>query len=288
MDKKIVLITGATDGIGKETAKALAKQNFRVIVHGRNEKKAKAVVEEIKAETKDADLDMLICDMLSFKDVKRMADEFYQKYDHLDVLINNAGAVFSKERVLTKDGEERTFQLNVFSPFLLSHLLLPAVQKSKSGRIIIEASAAHSAARKPDLTDMKSEKTYAAQGNYSLSKLYAIWMARHFIKYMKENNITNVTYNISHPGASATKFGQDEKKGFLIDFIYKVGLKFMITPAEGAKSEIYLATSPEVEGKNGLFISPKCKEDKINEKYYTIENEQKIWDYCMKVCKAYM
>ena len=97
-----------------------------------------------------------------------------------------------------------------------------------------------------------------------------------------------MTYNISHPGASATKFGQDEKKGFLTDLIYKVGLKFMITPAEGAKSEIYLAASPEVEGKNGLFISPKCQEDKINEKYYTVENEQKLWDYCMKVCKAYM
>lgn len=93
-----------------------------------------------------------------------------------------------------KDGEESAFQLNVFSPFLLSYLLLPAVQKSNSGRMIIEASSAHSVARRPDLTDMKSAKKYEAQGNYSLSKLYAIWMARHFIKYLKENNITNVTF----------------------------------------------------------------------------------------------
>ncbi|MHC6178319.1 SDR family NAD(P)-dependent oxidoreductase [Clostridium sp. JNZ X4-2] len=115
----MVLITGATDGIGRETAKSLTKKGFHVIIHGRNEKKTKAVVEEIKAETKGADVDMLLCNLLSFKNIKRMTDEFYKKHDHLDVLINNAEAVFSKERVLTEDGEERTFQLNVFSPLLV-------------------------------------------------------------------------------------------------------------------------------------------------------------------------
>lgn len=288
MGKKIVLITGATDGIGKETAKVLVKLGYKVIIHGRNLEKAKSVVQEIKSQVKDADLDILLCNLLSFNDIKRMTNEFYEKYSHLDVLINNAGAVFSTERVLTEDHEERTFQLNVFSPFLLTHLLLPALQKSKSARIIIEASASHGTARKPDFNDMKSEKEYGAQSNYSLSKLYAIWMGQHFAKVLKEKKINNVTFNITHPGASATTFGQNEKKGFIVDAIYKIGLLFMSKPEEGAKSEIYLASSPEMEGISGKFYSHKCKEDKPNSKHYSLENEKKLWDYCEKVTKNYI
>lgn len=288
MNKNIVLVTGATDGIGKETAKVLAGKGYKVIVHGRNKQKAQAVIEEIRAEVKNAELDMILCDLLSFKDIKRMTDEFYNKYDYLDVLINNAGAVFSKERILTVDGEERTMQLNVFSPFLLTNLLLPALQKSKSARIIIESSAAHSVSRKPDFNDMKSEKEYGAQSNYSLSKLYAIWMAQHFAKVLKEKNINNVTFNITHPGAAATTFGQFEKKGFLTDLIYKVGLLFMSTSADGAKSEIYLASSSEVEGVSGKFYSNKCKVDKPNTKYYSEDNEQKLWHYCEEITKIYL
>jgi len=288
MEKKIVLVTGATDGIGKEAARALAKQNFKVILHGRNEEKAKSVEKEIKEEYPEADIDIMLADLLSFKNVKKLAESVIAKYDHLDVLINNAGAIFSKERVLTEDNEERTYQLNVFSPFLLSYLLLPLIQKSKSGRIIYESSIAHLGARRIDLDDMKSEKSYGAFDNYSRSKLYGIWMARQFIKYMKEKGITNVTYNIAHPGASATNFGKNVDKGFFINLGTNIATLFMITSAEGAKSEIYLATSPEVEGKNGLYINPKCKEEKISERLWTEENERKIWEYCMNTCKNFM
>ncbi|MHC6178318.1 Rossmann-fold NAD(P)-binding domain-containing protein [Clostridium sp. JNZ X4-2] len=171
---------------------------------------------------------------------------------------------------------------------MLTHLLLPALQKSKSARIIIEASSAHAASRKPDFDDIKSEKKYGAQPNYSLSKLYAIWMGQRFAKELKEKGIHNVTFNITHPGAVATTFGQNEKKGLMIDIIYKVGLLFMSKPEDGAKSEIYLASSPKVEGVSGKFFSHKCKEDKPNDKYYSAENEQKLWNYCKKVTKAYL
>lgn len=287
MEKKIVLITGATDGIGKETAKALAKKGYHVIVHGRNERKAKEVVKEIKSATNNQDVDILICDLLSFKDIKRMADDFYRTYNHLDVLIHNAGAVFSNERVLTEDGEERTFQLNVFSPFLLTHLLLPALQKSQSARVVLESSASHAAARKPDFTDMKSTKTYGAQGNYSLSKLYAIWMGQRFAAFLKANAIHHVTFNVTHPGAVATSFGQNENKGFIVNAIYKIALPFVSKPEDGAKSEIYLASSPEVEGVSGKYYSHKCKEDQPNPRHYSQENEKAIWDYCEKVTRAY-
>lgn len=288
MNKKIILITGATDGVGKESAKALAKQGHKVIIHGRSEAKAKAVVKEIKSETAKADLDYVLADLLSFRAIQRMAAEIEKRYQHLDVLINNAGAVFSSERVITEDGEERTFQLNVFAPFLLTWLLLPTLQKSSSARVIIEASAAHGTARKPDFTDMKSEKIYGAQSNYSLSKLYAIWMGQHFAKELIEDRIHNVTVNITHPGAAATQFGQTVKKGFMTDMIYKIGLRFVDTPADGAKSEIYLATSPEVEGVSGKYFSNKCKEDSPNPKHYTKENEKSLWNYCMSICASYL
>lgn len=289
MDKKIILVTGATDGIGKEAATTMAAQGHKVIVHGRNEKKTKVVVEGILAQHRDADVDYVLADLLSMKSVKTMADELAARYDHLDVLVNNAGAVFSNERVLTEDGQERTFQLNVFAPFLLSHLLLPLLQKSPSARIVFEASASHNFARKPDFDDMTSEHDYNAQGNYNLSKLYVIWVMQRFAKYLKEQSITNVTANATHPGMAATQFGQNVKKGFWVDLIYKVAYKFgkMSSIADGARSEIFMAVSPDVEGVSGKFYSNKCKVQQPNQKHYSEENEQRIWDYCMKVTEDY-
>ena len=118
MEKKIILVTGATDGIGKEAVKMLVKEGHKIIIQGRNPEKIKKVMEEIKSQNKDADLDSAVADLLSFKQIKTMCDELIQKYDHLDVLVNNAGAVFDVVRKLTEDGEERTFQLNVYFPIL--------------------------------------------------------------------------------------------------------------------------------------------------------------------------
>lgn len=286
--KKIILITGSTDGIGKVCAKELIKQGHKVILHGRNEEKAKLFVEEINKEIHDADVDYVIADLLSYRAIKNMSDKLSSKYDHLDVLINNAGAVFSKDRVLTIDNEERTFQLNVFAPFLLTHLLLPLLKNSNSGRIIFEASGAHAVARKPDFEDMKSDKKYNAQGNYSLSKLYLIWMGQHFAKYLKEMNIVNVTANITHPGAVATDFGQNVNKGLVTDLIYKIGLLFMSKPINGARSEIYLAISNEVEGISGKYFNDKCKVTNPSQKWFNEENVEKIWNYCMNSCKDYL
>ncbi len=288
MEKKIILITGATDGIGKEAVKILAKEGHKIILQGRNPEKIQKVMEEIKAENKDADLDSAIADLLSFKQIKIMCDELLKKYDHLDVLVNNAGAVFDVQRKLTEDGEERTFQLNVYAPFLLSHLLLPIIKKSKSGRIVFEGSAAHRAARQPDLDDMKCEKEYGGQGNYNLSKLYLIWLMRHFDKYLKKRGINNVTSNATHPGMVGTNFGHNADKGFLVNMIYKIGWYFSDTIDKGALSEVFLATSPTVEGVSGKFYSNKCEEEQPKEKYYTEENEKKLWDYCVQICKPYV
>ncbi|HEY4788930.1 MAG TPA: SDR family NAD(P)-dependent oxidoreductase, partial [Bacteroidales bacterium] len=219
MEKKIILITGATQGIGKETAKALAKQGHHVILHGRNIAKLQTVSQEIKSETGNNSIDTIVADLFSLADTKRMADEFKSRFDRLDVLINNAGAFLNKQRETTKEGFEKTITLNLLAPFLLMQSLLDVLAKSPAARIINLSSAMHRRGGKPDFTDFQFEKSYAPARAYGLSKLYLIWITRHMAKELKEKGIKNITVNASHPGAVATNFGQDSDKGFLINMV---------------------------------------------------------------------
>ena len=162
------------------------------------------------------------------------------------------------------------------------------IGKETAKALVIESSGAHAAARKPDFDDMHCEREYGAQSNYSTSKLYVLWMGQHFAKVLKEQGVSGATVNITHPGSSNTKFGRDEKKGFLTDLVYKATMWSFDKPDVACKSEVYLATSPDVEGVSGRFYSNKCKEQQPNTKYYAPENEQKLWDYCVKVCKPWI
>lgn len=285
MESKTILVTGSTDGIGKITATTLAKQGHTVIIHGRNKSKAEKVCQEIKSVTGNNKIDFVIADLLQMADIKRMAEEFKKKYTQLDVLINNAGAIFGKEREITKEGFEKTITLNLFAPFLLTQLLLPTLEKSKSARIINLYSAMHRRSGKPDFSDIQFERNYVTNRAYGLSKLYLIWITKHFAKQLREKNIT---VNACHPGAVATNFGQEADKGFLINIIFKIALKFMPKPESGARTSIYLATSPEVLNVTGQFYNQKEQVEKPEDKYYSIENEQKIWDYCQQTLKSYL
>ena len=135
---------------------------------------------------------------------------------------------------------------------------------------------------------MKCEKEYGGQGNYNLSKLYLIWLMRHFDKYLKKKGINNVTANATHPGMVGTNFGHNADKGFLVNMIYNIGWYFSDTIDKGALSEVFLATSPKVEGISGKYYSNKCEEEQPKEKYYSEENEKKLWDYCVQICKPYV
>ena len=287
MESKIILITGSTDGIGKVTAKALAKQGHAVIVHGRNIKKAETVCEEIKLETGNNKIDFVIADLFLLSDVKRMANEFKQKYERLDGLINNAGAMFGKDRETTKEGFEKTMALNLFSPFLLIQLLLEVLAKSPAARIINVSSAAHTMSGKIDLSDIQLENNYSFGNAYGQSKLYLIWVTQHLATELKERGFNNITANSLHPGTIKTEFGQNANKGFWVNLLFKLSMLFAITPLKGAENTIYLATSKDCENITGKYFSNK-RVAKPSMKYYLPENEKIIWDYCMQIVNPYL
>ncbi len=283
-----MLITGSTGGIGRVAAKALAQQGHTVIVHGRSKAKAEQACAELRSETGNDRVDYLFADFLSLTDIQRMAAAFNQKYDRLDVLLNNAGGFMSKTREVTKEGLEKTMTLNFFAPFLLMQLFMDALKRSPSARVINTSSAMHRRAGRPDLSDLQSEKKYSPAQAYGVSKLYLIWVTRHLAALLKEQGVTNVTVNASHPGAVATNFGQDADKGFLINLVFKAALLFMDKPEKGAMTSLFLATSPKVEHVTGKFFSNRMKEEQPDDTYYSKEDAKVVWDQCMAIVKPYL
>jgi len=290
MTGKKILITGATSGIGKETAKALAKQGHFVIIHGRNKEKTQLVCEKMKTETCNNNIDFLTSDLLVLSDVKRMADEFKQKHDTLDVLINNAGGVFGKKREMTTEGLEKTMTLNAFAPLLLSHLLLEVLAKSSSARVINVSSLAHKAPYKLDLSDIQLEKDYSYAKAYAHSKLYIIWLTQHLAYVLKEKGIANITANSLEPGVAASAFGKNSDKGFLLNLGFKIFFRkpFFSSPKQAARTSVYLATSQEVENVTGKFFNHKAKMVNPSARYYSPENEKTVWDYCMQIVEPHL
>ena len=288
MEKKIILVTGASDGIGKETAKTLAKQGHTIIMHGRNPQKTKSAYEEVKTESGNNKIEYLTADFLSLAEVRRFADNIKEKYDHLDVLINNAGAQFTNKRETTVEGHEKTMTINVFVPHLLTMLLLPLLEKSSSARVVTVASAAHKMSGKPDLNDIELKNNYSMSKAYGISKLYVIWLMQHFVKEMQKREISNITFYTVHPGSANTSLGRESTKASLgtkiIYFLWKV---MMNSVAAGAAPSIRAATSPELEGVTGRYYGLKG-EEKPSEKYYSPENEQIVWDYSLNVIKPYL
>lgn len=288
MESKIILVTGSSDGIGKETAKTLAKQGHTIIIHGRSKQKLQAVYEEIKSETGNNNIDMFIADFLSLADVKRCAEAIKRKYDHLDVLINNAGAQFTDTRELTSEGHEKTMVINVLAPFLFTTLLLDLLKKSKSARVVTVSSAAHAMSGKPDLIDIELKKSYTMPKAYGLSKLYVIWVMRHFVVETNKQGIHNITFNSTHPGSVKSQLGREAMKSWKYKTIYTIWGSIMMNSMEaGIKGSIMGATSPELEGVSNMYLGPKGIE-KANDKYYSLENEKIIWDYCVKVTQPYL
>ena len=287
MDKKIILVTGSSDGVGKETAKALAKQGHSIILHGRDKQKLQAVYNEIKSETGNNNIDMFVADFLSLVEIKSFADKIKQKYERLDVLVNNAGAQFRDFRETTAEGLEKTMAINLFAPFLLTTLLLDLLKKSKSARVVTVSSAAHAMSGKPDLTDIQLEKNYSMGKAYGQSKLYVIWIMQHFAKKMKKAGVNNITFNSVHPGSTVTNLARESSKSWKFRIIMYLWIPMMNSMEKAISPSIKAATSTELEGVTGKYYGLKG-EEKPSQKYYSPENEKIVWDYCKKITEGYL
>jgi len=279
MDKKIVLVTGASSGIGKQTAHELLKKGYFVIIHGRNEEKTRTVFEEIK-RTGNTDVDMVCADLSLKSEIKKMADEISQKYDRLDVLINNAGGQFGNVREETSEGHEKTFAINAIAPFLLTKLLLPLLQRSEHGRVITVSSASY-AVGKFDSDDIELKNGYSLTRSYGLSKRYAYWI---MLKYASLN-LPNVTFNTVEPGSTDSDLGRVSRKSKFANLVYCLWKPMMWSVEKAAATSVYMATSGDVENVNGEFYG-NLKRKSIKEKYKRQNEIDGVWNYCMECCNV--
>ena len=247
MQDKICLITGGTNGIGKSTAQALAEMGAMVVIVGRNASKAAQVVEEIRTLTGSKNVAYLLADLSSQRDVRRLAEEFKSKYQYLHVLINNAGAA-NLQRQLSVDRIEMTFALNHLAPFLLTNLLLDTIKASSMARIINVSSDAH-AFGKIEFDNLQGERAYGFKtyGNSKLANiLFTIELAHRLVG-------TGVTVNALHPGLVATGFGKNTG-GVIASLFGIIAPLVALSPAKGAETSIYLASSASVDGITGKYF----------------------------------
>lgn len=247
MRGKICLITGGTNGIGKSTAQELARMGATVVIVGRNAQKTSQVVAEIRAATGNQTVDSLLADLSSQQEIRRLAGEFDSKYSRLDVLLNNAGAVFM-ERQSSVDGIEMTLAVNHLAAFLLTNLLLDTIKASAPARIVNVSSNAHRRAR-IDFDNLQGERSYSS-GAYGNSKLANILFT---IELARRLEGTGVTANALHPGFVNTGFGKNNS-GFLFKILGAVVPLIARSPEKGAQTSIYLASSPEVQSVTGKYF----------------------------------
>jgi NAD(P)-dependent dehydrogenase (short-subunit alcohol dehydrogenase family) len=247
MKNKIVLITGGNAGIGKATAVGLSKMGATVVIACRSKERGMQAVEEIKKESGNQNVELLLMDLSSLRSVRKAAEEFKGKHRQLHVLINNAGA-FIPKREVTEDGMEKTFVTNYLGHFLLTHLLLDTLKASAPARIVNVASR-HTGI-KINLDDLMLEKKYSIMGAVGPTKLGLVMFTKELAQKLKGSG---VTVNSLHPGLVRTGLLKDT--GFFLRLLFK--LIPSVAPEKGAETSIYLASSPEVEGVSGKFFSDK-------------------------------
>ena len=270
MQGKTVLVTGANQGIGKATAIALAQQGARVVIVARNPDKGTAALADIHAASGRDDAELIVADLSSQAEVRRAAAEFRARHDRLHVLVNNAG-VYVPERHTTVDGLEETFALNHLGYFLLTRELLPVLRASAPARIVNVSSEAHRHAhmRWDDL--LFERHHYRGFKAYGQSKLANVLFTYELARRLEG---TGVTANCLHPGVIASGFGQTY--GGAMSLLVKIGRPFLLTPEQGARTSIYLASSPEVEGVTGKYFS-KSRPVRSNGLSYCQPAQEKLW-----------
>lgn len=261
MISKTILVTGATDGIGQQTAKELAQMGHKVLIHARDQKKGTKVISEINRASCNENLVLYISDFADFASVVKMANEIKREQERLDVLINNAGT-FSRGRVVTRDGNELTFQVNHLAPFLLTNLLLDLINGSSPARIVNVSSSAHRSASESYFDDLQGERSYDGFRAYDFSKLANILFTNELAERLAGSG---VTANSLNPGTIDTK---------LLRMSYDLDGRSV---EDGARLSIHLATSPDVEGITGKYFS-SMREKQPAEHALNKVLQKKLWE----------
>ncbi len=255
MKNKISIVTGANSGIGKVTTLALAKQGFTVVMMCRNRAKAEAARQEIIRLSGNNQVEIIRVDFASQRQIREAAAQFLARYDQLDVLVNNAGFLASDKRELTEDGIEATFAVNHLGYFLLTGLLMPALEKAAAengeARVVSVASEAHRYAPF-SLDNVQMQRGYSGIKAYCISKLCNILFTAELARRVAGKNITA---NSLHPGAVNSGFASNTPGWFA--WLFKLAKPFLMSEEEGAETSIYLATSPDVKGVSGGYFYKK-------------------------------
>jgi retinol dehydrogenase 14 len=270
MAGKVVLVTGATGGIGKATAIGLATMGARVGITGRDLIRAEQAAADIRTASGNPAVDVFAADMSSQAEVRRLAGAVLDAYPRLDVLVNNVGG-FWAHRHPTADGLEHTFALNHLAPFLLTNLLLDRLKASAPARVVTVSSGAQAAGR-IDFDDLQGARSYSGQRAYSQSKLANILFTNELARRLQG---TGVTANSVHPGVVRTNFGSEDQAGFF-QIISRLVRPFLKTPTQGAWTPIYLASSPDVEGITGQFFANR-KPKTANKAAGDVDVTARLW-----------
>jgi len=271
LEGKICMVTGATSGIGAVTARALAQKGARVIIVARNVNRCENTVHEIIQTTGNHAVEYMLADLSSQDEIHNLARVYQDKYERLDVLVNNAGGFFMS-RLESIDGIEMTFALNHLDYFLLTNLLIETIKASAPARIVNVSSAAHQNAS-IDFDDLQGKQNYSGWKAYGRSKLANILFTYELARRLEG---TGVTVNALHPGFVATNFGANNA-GFLGTLVRRFMNLFSIDVGTGAQTSIYLAASAEVEGVTGKYF---VKQEAVasSEISYDQTTAKRLWE----------
>jgi len=271
---KTSIVTGANSGIGLAVATKLAKMGGGVVLVCRDQSRGEAALESIRKATGNENVELMVADLASLQSVRKLASDFLATREHLELLVNNAGVIIG-ERTTTVDGLETTFVVNYLSHFLLTNLLLDLMRRSAPSRIVNVTSDANFSGRM-DFDDLQEVRRYRASRSYAQSKLAQVLFTHELAKRLAG---TGVTVNSVHPGAVRTHWGDE---GGLFGIGVRIARPFMASPEKGARTPLYVATSPEVEGISGKYFS-NMKETQSSGESYDEAEAKRLWDVSLKL-----
>ncbi len=268
---KTALVTGATSGIGFHTALGLVRDGADVILGARNETRGRSAVEAIRSLMASSKIDYLVADLSSMAGVRELAQATLDRTSRLDILVNNVGG-FYLTRQVSDDGYEMTFALNHLSYFLLTELLKDLLIESAPARIVNVSSVAHRNSR-INFEDLQMTRRYWGMTAYGQSKLANVLFTYELAHRLLD---TGVTANALHPGLVRTGLGTKHIYRLLIPFVW-LGLRMGMSPEDGAKTSLFLASSPGLEGVNGKYYSSE-REVRSSRKSYDKAAAERLWD----------